>query len=343
MKVLFIINSLKNKSGSERVAVELANKLFENFNYDITIINRDSFFYDAAYVLNKNIKVIKISGNAFIFFCKVQKKILDNSYNIVIVHNMGKISILCSLLMGVDKLVSLEHISYVSRPMLVKIFIKYLYKKFDQIITLTKADKSRFENFHHNVKVIPNFSPFPSTYYTKKSNIFLAVGRLSEQKNFIHLLKAWKLIQNRIPEWSLYIYGEGEQEIMLKKYIKNNNLKNIHLKNVTNNISCAYKVAKVFVLTSKYEGLPMVLIEAQSFGVPIISYDCPNGPKDIVQNEYNGFLIKNQDIDQLAQKMVYIAKSPEIIERFKEHSLVNAENFKENKIIEIWKNEVIEK
>ncbi|EOI7679123.1 glycosyltransferase family 4 protein, partial [Acinetobacter baumannii] len=114
MKILFLINSLKSKSGSERVAVELANKMAAIGSYNITLLNRESIKENAAYPIADNVEVIALSGSLFEFYKKLKKQISSNNYDVVVVHNMGKLSLLCAFVPNIKKLVVLEHVSFIS-------------------------------------------------------------------------------------------------------------------------------------------------------------------------------------------------------------------------------------
>ncbi|WP_033133709.1 glycosyltransferase family 4 protein [Acinetobacter sp. MN12] len=341
-KILFIINSLKNKSGSERVAVELANKMSRMDGYEITLLNRESTKDNSAYPLVENVNVIRLTGNIFKFYRKLKKYTATYSYDAVIVHNMGKLSLLCTFLPKVKKLVTLEHVSFISRPKTVQLLSRFFYKRIGQVITLTQNDKDQFDKFHSNVIVIPNFSPFPIISAPQKgSKQIVAIGRLTDQKNYIHLLQAWEKIYQTIPDWQLNIYGEGEQETILHNYIREHSLRHISLKGSTSNVKQVYEQSSFFVMSSKYEGLPMVLIEAQSFGLPIVSYNCPFGPSDIIKNHENGLLVQDQNVSELAAAILKVASSPDLLGQFAKNSLLNAQKYQPEQILKIWIDKVL--
>ncbi|AYY54596.1 glycosyltransferase family 4 protein [Acinetobacter baumannii] len=343
MKILFIINSLKNKSGSERVAVELANKMSRIDDYEITLLNRESTKDNAAYPLFENINVIALTGNIFQFYKKLKKYISTCTYDVVIIHNMGKLSLLCTFLPNLNKLVTLEHVSFISRPKTVQLLSHFFYTRIDQVVTLTQNDKEQFDKFHSNVIVIPNFSPFPiiSSPQNNTKQI-VTIGRLTDQKNYIHLLQAWEKIYQSIPDWQLNIYGEGEHKEMLQNYISKRFLKNVSLKGSTSNVKEVYERSSFFVMSSKYEGLPMVLIEAQSFGLPIVSYNCPYGPSDVIQENQNGLLVEDQNIDKLAEAILKLASSPNLLDRFSKESLLNAKKYQPEQILKIWNEKILQ-
>lgn len=337
MKILFIINSLKKKSGSERVAIELSNKIANLGGYKVTLLSRDTNKADAAYPISDHVNVIALTGNLFEFYNKLKKFIAENHYDHVVVHNMGKLSLLCAFLPKLKKLVTLEHVSFVSRPKNVQFLSQLFYKRIDQVVTLTQNDKVQFDQFHSNVLVIPNFSPFPiSATRHNDSKQIVTIGRLTDQKNHIHLLKAWKEIYNLIPDWKLNIYGEGEHLQCLTDYIEQNSLQNVFLKGVTSNVQKVYEQSAFFVMSSKYEGLPMVLIEAQSFGLPIVSYNCPYGPSDVISSNKNGLLVEDQNIQKLADAILKLASSPDLLQKFSQNSLLNAANYQPEQILQMW-------
>lgn len=347
MNILFIINSLRNKSGTERVAIELANALIEkNDNFSISIINRNTSYDESAYPVNPKIRIIPIGGNLFSFTSQIQTHVKLEQYDYIVVHNMGRLSLVCSFLKlpANSKIISLEHVSFSSRSTLIQKLSKILYRKLDKVICLTNNDQLDFKKIHNDVTVISNFSPFAiqSTNTTKFKKV-LAIGRLSEQKNFIHLLQAWKNVMNQIPDWSLNIYGDGELKNSLCEYRDKHNLKNISFYESTANIVEVYNNASFFVMSSKYEGLPMVLLEAQTFGLPIVSYDCPHGPKEIIEHGINGFLVENQNHQSLAEHIVKLATSEILLKSMSNAALKSARKYQPEKILDQWINDVFTK
>ena len=343
MKILFLINSLKSKSGSERVAVELANKMSAIEDYDITLLNRESNKNSTAYSVADNVNVVALSGSLFQFYKKLKKHIATSNYDVVVVHNLGKLSLLCAFVPNIKKLVILEHVSFISRPQKIQILSKLLYRKIDQVVTLTRNDKEQFDRFHSNVLVIPNFSPFPiSSTHQQNNKQIVTIGRLTDQKNYMHLLQAWEKIHQSIPDWQLKIYGEGEHYQKLNDYITRKSLQNVTLMGATSNVKQVYEQSSFFVMSSKYEGLPMVLIEAQSFGLPIVSYNCPYGPSDVIQENKNGLLVEDQNLDKLAEAILKLTSSPDLLDHFSQESLLNAKKYQPEQILKIWIEKVLQ-
>ncbi len=129
---------------------------------------------------------------------------------------------------------------------------------------------------------------------------------------------------------------------MLQDYIEENSLQRVLLKGSTSNVQEVYRQSDFFVMSSKYEGLPMVLVEAQSFGLPIVSYDCPFGPSDVIQNHKNGLLVENQNIEALADAILKLASSPDMLAQFSQNSLINAKKYQPEQILKVWIEKVLE-
>ena len=342
--MVFIINSLRDKSGSERVACTLANLLNIKLGHSIYIINRNTSKNEVSYELNSNIDVIPVSGNIFQFSSRVNSIISKISPDYVVVHNMGKLTLFYSILKIFNKtnhkIVSLEHGSFIGRKTFVKLFSKILYRKVDTVVSLTNCDKENFDKFHRNVVVIPNISPYPPKNKTLFPKVVLSVGRLDDNKNHIALIKSWESIQSYTNEWELHIYGSGGLKDYLQSYIDKKNLKNVYLKGVSDNISDVYDNASIMCLTSKYEGLPMVLLEAQAFGLPIVSYDCPYGPSEVIVHGYNGYLVENNNVVDFSNYLLQLIDNSNELKNFSANSLIASKKFQSDYIISIWMDKV---
>lgn len=338
--IVFIINSLDSRSGSERVACLLANLFSNQSKYKVTIINRKTEFDDVAYELNKVIEVKKITGNAFIFLKKVQSYIEVNNPRTIIIHNMGKLSLLCAFLNKKNsKLISLEHGAFTSRPYYIKKISNFIYVRFDKVVVLNEFDKLEISKINPNTVKIYNPSPFNDLKlndYDRKRKTVVALGRLHPEKNFEHLIISWGLLGERTNGWTLKIYGIGEQYRLLKNLIISLNITNIRLMGEVKNVSRVYAEAALYVMTSKNEGLPMVLIEAQSYGIPIISYNCPHGPSEIISHNIDGILVENQNVEKFSKNLNLLLKSYKLRKILSNGALKSSLRFSNDKILLEW-------
>ena len=175
--------------------------------------------------------------------------------------------------------------------------------KFKKFVVLTNEDKKAWGNMP-NITVIPNFIPsVPLRNSNCEAKRVIAVGRAEYQKGFDLLIEAWQIVAENFPDWHLDIFGNGDKT-ELEKMIKDKRLDDfIRLHAATKDIATEYVNSSLFVLSSRYEGLPMVLLEAMSYGLPIVSFECPCGPKDIVKDDF-GTLVPNGDIVGLASSLM---------------------------------------
>ena len=339
-RILFIIHSLNNKGGSERVAIELANLLSEFYNIEILC----KVGSEISYSLDNRVKVTYAKGNGLKLLFAFKRYIKINNYDFILVHSMTKLT-LGLLLCGVrhKNFNSLEHTSFFNTKNIIQLFFKkILYKYIRSIIVLTNNDKLEYDKFHSNVIVIKNPSPFPIEKHNDTNSKILAVGSLVCGKGFDRLVQAWSLIEKDSDDYILEIYGEGIERIKLEQMIKKLKLKKIFLKGQIDNIENIYKNASFFVMSSHFEGLPMVLIEAQTFGLPIVSFDCPFGPSEIIENNYDGYLVENGNIQELANKILYLIKNKKTLNMFSQNAIKSATKFQKEKIVLEWK-KIIEK
>ena len=184
-------------------------------------------------------------------------------------------------------------------------------KPLEKLIVLTEKDKTDWQSSGcNNVIVIPNPCSLDGqkvSMESKKSKVVLAVGRLHEQKGFDLLLRAWEYIEKKYADWSLRIVGEGPQRHALEKQIADFALRRVELVGQTSDVVEQYSSASLYVLSSRYEGLPLALIEAMWMGLPCIAFDCLQGPAELLANG-RGWLVANGDVIALGQRIEYAIK-----------------------------------
>ena len=204
-------------------------------------------------------------------------------------------------------------------------------RRFDKFVVLTEEDKGYWGNLP-NITVIPNANTFATSQAAALENKkVIAIGRYTYQKGFERLIEAWNILSPGFPGWKLDIIGNGEERDKLQDLIHAYHLDGqVTLVSPTKSIDKVYLDASVLVMSSRYEGLPMVLLEAQAFGLPIVSFACKCGPKDIVANGETGFLVEENDIEGLARQLVKVMKDKNLRKQMgrkaKEASLRYAED-----------------
>lgn len=172
------------------------------------------------------------------------------------------------------------------------------------VVALTKADATYWMQYNSQVEVVPNMvtiTPSPVSNYDLKKVI--SVGRYSYQKGFDMLIEAWSLVIGKHRDWKLYIYGNGDRS-EFESLVERFQLKDsVFCMPGTEDIVSVYSNCSIYVMSSRYEGFGLVLTEAMSCGLPCISFDCPHGPSEIIDDGKDGYLVERNNIYMLAEKM----------------------------------------
>ncbi|MCI6523262.1 MAG: glycosyltransferase family 4 protein [Parabacteroides sp.] len=217
----------------------------------------------------------------------------------------------------------------------------YFYKirQYDRIIVLTYEDKESHWKGYKNVSVIPNPISFSdiAANNTLEGKKVIAIGRLSALKNFSSLIRSYRIVAQKHPDWILEIYGDGEQKYNLLQLIEQFDLrKQVYLRGFTSEVQRELLNASCFVLSSDFEGLPLVMLEAMSCGLPVVSYACPCGPKDIISEGVDGFLVPVNDEQGLADRICRLIENEEMRKAMGKAARLKAEQYRIEKIIPMW-------
>lgn len=216
----------------------------------------------------------------------------------------------------------------------------------DKIITLTKSDMENYiETYLLNkekVDYIYNFIEsklLQDRPYNEKSKIILSVGRFDRIKGYDMLIEVAKKVFVECKDWQWHIYGDGDKSYIkeIQELIVQNHLENfVFIKGVSNNIYSIYHQAGIFVLTSYYEGLPMVLLEAKANNLPLVSFDCKTGPSEIIEDGISGSLVVPYDIDTMAKKICLLIENRALRKTFSMNAKNNMGKFEKKIIIDKW-------
>ena len=350
MKIIFYINAIHH-GGAERVMCNLASQFVETGNECILIT---SFIAGWEYPLNEKVKRISlydkpIKGRASRNFKLVKKlrTVIKNESPDVVISFMAEPNfrtIIAARGLKVKTIVSVRNDPDKEYPnFLFRFLAKHLYKKADGVVFQTEDARSWFpKKIREKSKIIYNQvdDVFFQTRYSGERRDIVTTGRLVEQKNHELLIRAFALIADKIDD-DLYIYGDGELREKLESLVKELNLENrVFLPGAVKNVANTIKSAKLFVLSSNYEGMPNSLMEAMALGLPCVATDCPcGGARALLGEVANDCLVTVNDANELSEKMYRLLKTFNFELSEKMHT--NAQSFKPTKIFEIWKNFIV--
>lgn len=343
MKVHFIISSL-NGGGAERVLTIMANSLVDSLNYDVSIItlfNSKSEYELSNKIKHNNLKKTNITPshtfNSIIGLSRLYSK-KRNRPDIIIsfITLTNQISLIVAKLFSI-KIIVQEHNShhrFMKGRKFSTIFTKkYLYRMANLVTVLTSYDIPYYQQFGINVKVLPNpcsYKPIVINTH-KRDKVILAVGDLNRyhHKGFDNLLNFITPILKENPDWKLKIAGSGNEGLKtLEKIVEKQDLSNqVIFLGFVKNISELMFKSSIFILPSRFEGLPMVLLEAMSQGLACIAYNCVTGPSDIITNNRNGLLIENQNQQEMQLELNRLIKDSDLRNKLSSEGILSLKKY----------------
>lgn len=344
-KIGIVVFSMSRVGGTERVVNILARRLSEE--YSVTIFELENSAGKESIFVNDAVDVVSFFSpfknhyiNIVFSMLNVARYVYKERFDVVY-STFGNVNILAILLLFFTKVVICDHVCYhVGMKGFFGKVRKCLYRLADTVISLTEHDKKKYDSIKCNTIVIEN--PLPANDFIAQpfqdSRKLIAVGRLSNAKNFFRLIDVAKKLKSYIPDFDLTIYGDGELLLDLSDYIKLSGLtENVTIHKPIQNISSVYAEAGLLLMTSDYEALPMTLIEAQAMGLPCIAFDIETGPKEIIVDGKTGFLIPNNDLNLYVDKVVELLGSVELRRRMYNLSIEYSKRYDIEKVYLKWK------
>ncbi|MDE5567203.1 MAG: glycosyltransferase family 4 protein [Muribaculaceae bacterium] len=347
----------------ENILIQKANYLADVLGYDVTIITTDQKNRGTFFDLSDKVKIVDLAinycdGLSSKFWllkkiCLIRKhrkrlasRLISEKYDIVISLMAFDFTFLCKIKDGSRKILEYHFAKY-SKVHATKNNLKKLIQKkradnwnnivscYDKFIVLTEEDKRLWGNLN-NIEVIPNFiKKLPGKSAELKNKRVLSVGRADYQKGFDMLIDAWEIVSKERPDWKLTIVGGGDKTY-LENQIKNLNLTNtVELLPPNPKIEEEYLKSSIYVLSSRYEGLPLVLIEAMSYGLPIVAFGCQCGPKDILKASFSS-IVECGNVVLLAQAILTWINSEEKRIEASKAALAEAGNYNIEQVMSQW-------
>ena len=374
MKIVYLWpGGLFNSAGIERVITNKANYFAEKMGYDVSIVTTEQLGRPVFYPLSEKVHQCHLDIGIHKNFGKEKylQKVVSRILKIreyrkaveKLVHEISPDILISTLNLEIEFLDKLRdgsvhlgelhfpgNFRYLMGNKMYKSFIPVLVekirtkmfkskcKKLTRVIVLTKEEKMYWKDTN-NVEIIPNsLTSIPEKISTCSDPKAIAVGRLAFEKGFDQLIESWKIVYKKHPDWTLSIFGGGDQKENLLKQITQSGLDGvIEIHDPVKDIQSQFFEHSIMLFPSRYlEALPMVLIEAMSCGLPLVAFDAPCGPKDIITDGENGFLVPSGNIEQFAEKICRLIESEDLRRTMGNAGRQMSFDYHEDRIMKQW-------
>lgn len=373
MKIIYIYTAVTTIGGADRVIVEKANYFADYYNYDVYIITDSQCNRELSFPLSSKIHHIDLGidfgqqykygiiKRTFLYFRMMNKykktlsDVLNQIKGDILITTLGRDSDFITKIHDGSIKIGEAHTTkecmrnlhqFQEKNIFYKVIGKIWTKKMEKaannlthLVVLNEAEKTKW-NLPEKTTVIENSLPF---YSERKNELnrkdIISVGRMSEEKGYDRLLSIWAIVIKKHMDWTLHIYGNGVMETQIKKWIKDKDLeKSIKLEGVYSNIYEKYMSSSIYVMTSYYEGFGMALAEAMACGIPCIAFDCPTGPRNIINNGNDGLLIEDGNISAFAAAVCNLIENDDYRRELGANAHKNIQRLSQRKIMEQWNN-----
>lgn len=371
-KIVYCTPALYMAGGVERVLTFKANYFANHLDYDITIILTEGKGKPFFYPLSDKIKIINLDigfeelwtcsflKKTFIYLKKQHKfkkkltsELMQIKPDITISLLRREINFITKIRDGSKKIGELHvnranyrnfesNDTNIIKNLFSRLWMKDLVRhlqKLDKFVTLTEEDKLQWHELD-NVYVIPDPLSFQTDVVSPMtSKRVIAVGRYVFQKGFDLLLHAWSQVEKKDKEWELIVFGQGNRQ-PYEQMMDNLGIdkSRCHLNGPVDNIRQEYLNSSIFVFSSRFEGFGMVLVEAMACGLPVVSFDCPCGPKDIITDTKDGLLIENGNVGSLALGLLQLISDNSLRIQMASAAKKSVERFEIENIARKWIN-----
>lgn len=369
MRLIYCTHSLCNPGGMERVLLNKVTWLCANTDWEIKIVTTDQKGRPPFYAVPDGVVMIDLDINysddndkgvltkitGYLRRRRLHKKrlaalLMRERADVVVSLYPSESSFIPSIKDGSRKVLELHFCKFFrlqyGRGGLLGLIDKWrtlqdehIVRRFDKFVVLTHEDRGYWGDLH-NIEVIPNAALCIADRQSDVSaRRVIAVGRLDYQKGFDRLIEAWKIVRQHgeYAGWRLDIFGQGEWKDMLQGMIDAAGLQgSVSLNAPTKRIGYEYAASSMLVMSSNYEGFPMVMIEAMACGLPVVAFDFKCGPKDIIVHGRNGLIVKNGDVEALAGAMMRIMDDEGVRKDMSNEALRVTDTYSEERVMAMW-------
>ena len=364
MKIVYVSDAIAIWGGLERILIDKMNYLAETYNYDVHMITCCQGSHPIPYPLSekvslhdvdvlthhqyryKGIKKLYVRYKLYKQLCTRLKSCISQiKPDVIICVRFGQLGAILrakgNIPLVVESHSSCKWYQYEVNKLKDILREKYYVRlagKAQHVVALTNGDANDWKKINPHVSVIPNIVHLneESVYSDCSSKSVIFVGRIAKQKDIGALIDIWTIVNQKHPDWKLHIYGGyGDQSDYIQTRLKSLNL-NIYIHEPTVDIFKEYINSSILLLTSLYEPFGLVLPEAMSCGLPVVAFDCPFGPADIITDSVDGFLIHNRNIVEFADKVCLLMSDEQLRKRMGNAGVKSSQRYKASLIMPKW-------
>ncbi len=364
MNIIYITDTLALWGGLEKLLSCKATELTERYGYHVRILTTNQGSHPLPFDFSKNVSYVDLGVNfhhqyrykfftRFLFMYRarklfrfrLQEHIDDFHADIVVLLMLNYADVISEVLKDIPWIFE-SHSSYFSEKFERKSYFyrfncfvnKWCLRHASGVVALTQKDAQNWQKVSTNTFAIPNIVQLNDTgYYSDcSSRHVIFAGRFFYQKGIDSLIEVWKLVHQKHPEWVLDIFGEGELKDYYARIIEQLNI-NIVIHHPEASILQRYCESSMLLLTSVYEPFGLVLPEAMSCGLPVVSFDCPYGPAEIITDGVDGFLIKNRDVNEFVNRVCQLIEDKELRVRMGQEAIKSSQRYRAGVIMPKWK------
>ena len=362
MKIVYLTDQTFLHGGIEKVLATKANFLAEQYHHQVTVVTTEQKGHQPCYTFSEKVNLRDIAINyyrdksyfhplnlikAIKHFFKIKKLIKQLQPDVIVVSNYSfDFYFLPYILSKIPKIKEFHSSRYLEanretsknlKEKVMAFLSRNAERKYHQLVVLNPAEKEFYNS--EKITVIPNPVPMSNLNVKIQNKKIMAAGRISPVKNFGELIDIFNELKYDLKDWELHFYGEDylDTQKNLEQKIAEYQLEHqVKFAGTTNDMLKTMQEYSIYAMTSETECFPMVLLEALSVGLPIISYNCPTGPQFIIKSNEDGFLV--QDQQEFIKQLKKLIGSRELRENFSKNGKENAKRFSEKKVMKLWNN-----
>lgn len=359
MKILYLTDQIYLHGGVEKVLSQKANYFAEKEGDQLFIVTHSQQKKKTIYPFSEKIKFIDleinyVTGKSYFHPSNLSKTIAHRIKLEKLIKEINPdVIIQCSVTpdyyflpyikKNIPKIKEFHATMHfreynTAKQKLFKHLSNYTNQKYNRIVLLNE-DELKYYNCNNSV-VIPNPTEMDARNCKLEEKKIIAAGRISQQKNFEDLVEIFNILKSDFPNWEVHIFGDDYlyRKDKIQEQINTYGLgKNIIFKGVTADLKETFLDYSIYAMTSNHETFPMVLLEALSVGLPIVSYDCPTGPNRIVTDGADGFIVPYNNQHAFSAKLKTLMNNVELRKKFGLNAKMNAKRFEISKVMTLWK------